>query len=124
MKGYSNEALVEASLRLNDFGTSFLRGLESPDAPVFYGFNEIRVDSSDAAALFHKTFTERGESLLAGVERWSGSQARIRSGKASEKDPKVRVGIGIYLVNDSAKASVVKAGSGTTGSRRGKKAKA
>lgn len=100
MKGYNNEALVEASLRLHDLGSSFLKSLEAPDAPVFHGFHELKVDSADAAALFQKTFSERAASLVSGVERWGGSQARIRSGKTPDKDPKIRVGVGVYLVSD------------------------
>lgn len=100
MKGYNNEALVEASLRLHDLGASFLKGLESPDAPVFHGFQELKVDSPDAAALFQKTFAERSASLLAGVERWIGSQAHISPRKPLKKDLKTRVGIGVYLVSD------------------------
>jgi len=108
MKGYNNETLVEASVRLHDLGASFLRGLESPDAPVFNGFEELRLDSADAAALFQKTFAERGASLLAGVERWVGSQAHIRPRALSSKDLKTRVGIGVYLVSDVSNASGTK----------------
>lgn len=121
MKGYNNEALVEASLRLHDLGTSFLKGLESPDAPVFHGFQELKVDSGDAAALFQKTFAERGASLLAGVERWIGSQAHIRPRKLPEKDLKTRVGIGVYLVNEMSSSPASKARSGTPERRKNKR---
>jgi uncharacterized protein DUF6502 len=121
MKGYNNEALVEASLRLHDLGTSFLKGLESPDAPVFHGFQELKVDSTDAAALFQKTFAERGASLLAGVERWIGSQARIRHRKPLERDLKTRVGIGVYLVNELNSIADSKGRSGAAERQRNKK---
>lgn len=123
MKGYNNEALMEASLRLHDLGVSFLNSLENPSAPAFQGFQEIKVDSDDAAALFRKTFIERGESLLSGVERWSGSQARIRSGKALNKEPSVRVGIGVYLVGDDNKPTPSTGRADAAGRRRRQQAK-
>ena len=121
MKGYNNEALVEASLRLHDLGASFLKGLETPDAPVFHGFQELKVDSADAAALFQKTFAERGASLLAGVERWVGSQAHLRPRRPLQRDLKARVGIGVYLVSDLANPAVAKSRSGIAERRKSKK---
>lgn len=121
MKGYNNEALVEASLRLHDLGASFLKGLESPDAPVFHGFQELKVDSADAAALFQKTFAERSASLLAGVERWVGSQAHLRPRKLLEKDLKARVGIGVYMVSDLSNSAGIKGRSSIAERRKSKR---
>jgi hypothetical protein len=81
----------------------------------------LKVDSGDAAALFQKTFAERGASLLAGVERWIGSQAHIRPRKLPEKDLKTRVGIGVYLVNEMSSSPASKARSGTPERRKNKR---
>jgi hypothetical protein len=72
--------------------------IEHPETPVFVGFDEIPGLSTDEAALFQVTFSDRAASLVDGVDRWRTSQTRIGSkGRLKEKSG-IKVGLGVYLM--------------------------
>jgi hypothetical protein len=71
------------------------------DAQPFFGFKDAMIPSVDQAALFHRTFAERGVILLESFEQWIKSQSRLVSKSRRSLKPSVRVGVGVYLVQDT-----------------------
>ena len=67
----------------------------------FFGFKDAMIPSLDQAALFHRTFAERSAILLASFEQWLQSQSRLVGKSRHSAKPSVRVGVGVYLVQDS-----------------------
>jgi hypothetical protein len=98
VKGYGSDVVAEVANRLRDLGSTLVGNIERPETPIFVGFSEIPGLSSDEAALFQVTFSDRAASLVDGVDRWRTSQARIRSKKRSKDTAGVRVGLGVYLL--------------------------
>jgi hypothetical protein len=71
----------------------------------FFEFRDGLMPSMDQAALFHRTFSERGTILLESFEQWLKSQRRVigKSNRPSKSD--VRVGVGVYLVQETPELS-------------------
>jgi Family of unknown function (DUF6502) len=99
VKGYGTDVVAEVANRLRDLGVTLVDNIERAETPIFVGFREIPGLSADEAALFQVTFSERAASLVDGVERWRTSQTRIRSKRKSAEVVGLRVGLGVYLVN-------------------------
>jgi hypothetical protein len=98
VRGFSPEVVAEISARLRDLGGTLVDNIENSDNPVFVGFSEIRNLSSDEAALFQSTFSERAASLVDSVGRWRTSQSRIRARVKNVGPKSSRVGLGVYLI--------------------------
>jgi hypothetical protein len=73
------------------------------DAQKFFGFKDAMIPSLDQAALFHRTFSERGVILLESFEQWLQSQSRLDGKSMRTAKPNVRVGIGVYLLQDTSR---------------------
>jgi hypothetical protein len=56
---------------------------------------------ADQAALFHRTFAERGAILIESFEQWLKSQSRSTRKPLRPPKSSVRVGVGVYLVQDT-----------------------
>jgi Family of unknown function (DUF6502) len=67
----------------------------------FFGFKDAMIPSLDQAALFHRTFAERGAIMLESFEQWVKSQNRLAGKSSRSSKPSARVGVGIYLVQDN-----------------------
>jgi len=108
VKGYGSDVVADVAIRLGDFARTLVGNIEHPETPVFVGFDEIPGLSTDEAALFQVTFSDRAASLVDGVDRWRTSQTRIGSkGRLKEKSG-IKVGLGVYLMTqqpDSGAAS-------------------
>lgn len=96
---FGADTLADISTRISDLATTMVRNIEHPDRPIYTGVQEIESLPSEAATLFHRTFSERAGALLDGVARWAELQ-RVPPGRRV-KGPKGRVGIGIYLFDDT-----------------------
>jgi hypothetical protein len=93
------EQLLDVARAFRDFAAtvSSEHGLNTRG---FFGFKEGTVPSADQAALFQRTFAERGAILLDSFEQWSKGQTRV-AGKSTRADrASVRVGVGVYLIQD------------------------
>ena len=60
--------------------------------------------SVDQAALFQHTFAERGAILLESFEQWLKGQTRVIKKIPRSTQANVRVGIGVYLVQERTMA--------------------
>jgi len=73
------------------------------DSQKFFGFKDAMIPSLDQAALFHRTFSERGVILLESFEQWLKSQSRLVGKSIRTSKSRVRVGIGVYLLQDTSR---------------------
>ena len=69
---------------------------------VYFGFKDAIVPWADQAALFHRTFAERGAILLESFEQWLKSQSRGTRKASRSSKTSVRVGVGVYLIQDTS----------------------
>lgn len=103
VRGFGADVVAEFSARMRDLGNTLVKNIEDADAPIFVGFSDIKNLSTDEAALFQETFSERAASLVDGVERWRTSQSRMRpKTEKGEAEAGTRVGLGVYLVEQRA----------------------
>ena len=101
--GEEKKALVAtAANQMENFSRTLLLSLQDSGHPTFTGYREAKSLSSEVAAVFVKTFTERSALLLEAVERWLALQPRHRHGVRAGDLHAHRVGIGIYLVDEPA----------------------
>jgi hypothetical protein len=94
------EQIAELARVFKDFAATVTAGEENPQS--FFGFKDAMIPSIDQAALFRRTFSERGTILLESFEQWLKSQSRHAGRSASSSKASVRVGVGVYLVQDKS----------------------
>lgn len=80
-----------------DFANS-IGHVDEKDPSVFFGFRESHVFSANQAARFHRTYSRRAAVLLGGVEQWLQSQKPGRQTNVENRRDKIRIGIGVYTV--------------------------
>jgi hypothetical protein len=68
---------------------------------MYFGFKDAIVPWADQAALFQRTFSERGGILLESFEQWLKSQNRNTQTAVGSTKSSVRIGVGVYLIQDS-----------------------
>ncbi len=100
VRGYGSDVVAEISNRVRDLGATLVENIEQPEKPIFVGFRDITGLSTDEAALFQVTFSERASSLVDGVGRWRTSQTHVRSGAKDKNKPGIRVGLGVFLIGE------------------------
>jgi hypothetical protein len=83
---------------------------------VYFGFKDAIVPWADQAALFHRTYAERGAILLESFEQWLKSQSRTTRKPMRSSKSSVRIGLGVYLVQDASE--VVLSGRQSTGTSK------
>ncbi len=110
VRGFGADAVAEFSARLRDLGGTLVSNIEGVENPIFVGFSEIKNLSTDEAALFQETFSERAASLVDGVTRWRTSQARMRAKTSGKQPDGTRVGLGIYLLEQKSVPAALPAG--------------
>ena len=71
---------------------------------IYFGFKDATVPWADQAALFNRTFAERGAILLESFEQWIKSQSRTTRRPSRSSKSSIRVGVGVYLVQDGSDA--------------------
>lgn len=98
VRGFGAEVVAEFAARLRDLGSTLVDNIEDSRNPIFVGFSDIKNLSSDEAALFQETFSERAASLVDGVDRWRTGQTRMRAKAKVKSAEGTRVGLGVYLV--------------------------
>lgn len=93
------EQLLDVARAFGDFAAtvSSVHGLNTQG---FFGFKEGTVPSTDQAALFQRTFAERSANLLDSFEQWRKGQTRVSGKLARSGRAPVRVGVGVYLIQD------------------------
>jgi hypothetical protein len=104
VKGYGTDVVCDVSARLRDVGHTLVNNIENADNPTFVGYQEICGLSSDEAALFQATFSDRAASLVDGIERWRTSQKRIRTDNRRNEVGVARVGLAVYLIGEDFSA--------------------
>jgi hypothetical protein len=109
--GKSTGHMTDLARLFPDFANTVSPDHSIGGRPLFFGFRESVVDSSDQAAKFQRTFSNRAAAMLQGVQQWLNSQDQTRQVKAVVGNERCRVGIGVYLVqgNDDSGQSRVKA---------------
>ncbi len=83
---------------LPDFASTVTLQHPTNGRPLFFGFRESFVESSDQAEQFQQTFSTRATLVLKGVDQWIASQVRANGIRMPSSTQKCRVGIGVYLV--------------------------
>ncbi|HWM71204.1 MAG TPA: DUF6502 family protein [Steroidobacteraceae bacterium] len=96
--GKSTEHMTELARLFPDFANTVSPDLPTVGRPLFFGFRDSVVDSSEQAAKFQGTFSNRASAMLQGVQQWLDSQDQTRQMKTDPAGKKLRVGIGVYLV--------------------------
>jgi hypothetical protein len=99
--GKSTEHMTELARLFPDFANTVSPESPVEGRPLFFGFRDSAVDSSDLAAKFQRTFSNRALVMLQGVQQWLVSQGQSRSLKEGNASKRVNVGIGVYLVQRS-----------------------
>jgi hypothetical protein len=112
MKGPRIRATAHASLQLSelarvfgDFANTASGSPTSEEMPTFFGIRESSVSSPEQASLFHRTFSRRAAMMLESIEQWVTHQQAAKQSAARVRTPKRRIGMGIYLINDSSRAN-------------------
>jgi len=93
------EQLFDVARAFRDFAAT-VSGEHGLNAQGFFGFKEGTVPSADQAALFQRTFAERGAILLDSFEQWRKGQTRVTGKSPRAGRGPVRVGVGVYLIQD------------------------
>jgi hypothetical protein len=96
--GKSTEHMVELARLFPDFANTVSPERPAAGHPLFFGFRDSVVDSTDQAAKFQRTFSNRAFAMLQSVQQWLGSQDQTRQVKTGAGSKRLRVGIGVYLV--------------------------
>jgi hypothetical protein len=97
------QQLSDVARVFRDFAATVAGAEREGNARGYFGFKEAVVPSVDQAALFQHTFAERGAILLESFEQWLKGQTRITGKPLRSTNASVRVGVGVYLVQDSSK---------------------
>jgi hypothetical protein len=84
-----------------DFAATVAGPERDGNARGYFGFKDAVVPSVDQAALFQHTFAERGAILLESFEQWLKGQTRVAGKPSRSSNGSVRVGLGVYLVQDN-----------------------
>lgn len=92
------QQMGEFAQLIGDFSKTIQQIVEPRNDALFFGFKDSFVRSPHQAALFQRTFSRRAASLLGGIEQWSAHQTKERSRKRAMAKSKIRVGLGVYLV--------------------------
>jgi hypothetical protein len=103
--GKSTEHMTELARLFPDFANTVSPECPADGHPLFFGFRDSVVDSSDQAAKFQRTFSNRASAMLQGVQQWLVSQNQTRQVKMNSGSKRLRVGIGVYLVQRSDETS-------------------
>jgi Family of unknown function (DUF6502) len=100
--GKSTRNLTDLARLLPDFANTVTRRSGPATQQMFFGFRDLLVDSPDQAARFQRTFSNRSAAVLQGVEQWIVSQSQSPAATSE----KVRVGIGVYMVQGNSEPEV------------------
>jgi hypothetical protein len=98
----ASDQLTELARLFSDFANAVAPSPTSTDSPVFFGFKDSSVASEESASLFHRTFARRAATILESMEQW----VKRQSGTTPGRSKAIRVGLGVYLVNDTARKRV------------------
>jgi hypothetical protein len=98
----ASEQLFELARILSDFANTVSPNPTSTEFPAFFGFKESSVSSEKSASLFHRIFARRAATILESMEQW----VKRQGGTTSRRSKAIRVGLGIYLVNETPRKRV------------------
>jgi hypothetical protein len=99
----ASDQFIELVRILSDFASTVSPPTVSTESPVFFGFRESMVSSEERAALFHRTFSRRAATILESIEQWLKHQSGANSRRSKARSKSIRVGLGVYLVNDASR---------------------
>ena len=87
---------------LSDFAAT-VTDANLPDRPQrFFAFKDASVPTVDQASLFQRTFSARSTILLESFEQWLRGQNRTPTKISRESKAAIRIGLGIYLVQEDS----------------------
>ena len=121
----STEHMTDLARLFPDFASTVSPQSSIDGLPRFFGFRDSVVDSSDQAAKFQRTFSNRASAMLQGVQQWLASQDQSRKATSVAGNKRWRVGIGVYLVqgNDDSRQSRARTRRETVGQLTNSRAK-
>lgn len=105
----STDHMTELARLFPDFANTVSPENPPDGRPLFFGFKDSVVDSSDQAAKFQQTFSNRALAMLQGVQQWLVSQEQNRPLKSNARTKRVHVGIGVYLMQRSGETDTARA---------------
>jgi len=97
------QQLSDVARIFRDFATTVAEPEREGSTRGYFGFKDAVVPSVDQAALFQHTFAERGAILLESFDQWLKGQTRVMTKPSRSTNGSVRVGVGVYLVQDGSK---------------------
>ena len=104
-RGLVIQQIADLAHIFSDFAATVTGAAADGSAQKFFEFKDAIVPSVDQAALFHHTFAERGAFLLESFEQWLKSQGRSKAMAGRSSKSAVRVGVGVYLVQDTSESA-------------------
>jgi hypothetical protein len=100
--GFTKDNLVSFGEQMKAVGSAIISSVENPEATTYVAYEAMHDLTPDEAALFQSIFSERGAALIDGVQRWYGSQLRLkRKAKGESAEKQAKATIGIYVVAES-----------------------
>jgi hypothetical protein len=97
--GFTKDNLASFGEQMKAVGNSIISNVEKPEGSDYAAYEALYDLSPDEAALFHALFSERGAALIDGVQRWYGSQLRVKRRKKNATASKsAKAAIGIYII--------------------------
>jgi hypothetical protein len=97
----TTQHILELARLFRDFANTLTHSHSARNPPPFFGFRDSTVTSPDQAARFQQVFSRRAAALLEGFDQWLASQSHSKRLTSAKDLDKARVGVGIYLVQDS-----------------------
>jgi hypothetical protein len=94
----TTQHMLELARLFGDFARTITQPHLDEEPPAFFGFRDCATMSSDDRARFHRTFSKRAAALLESFDQWLASRGETREAA----DKMTRVGLGVYLVNNTA----------------------
>jgi hypothetical protein len=91
------QQMLEVATLLRDFTRAIAPTRSNDCPPAFFGYRECDSVSADDGSLFNRTFSRRATALLDGFDQWEVSR---RNGSPTGRNTG-RVGIGVYLINET-----------------------
>jgi hypothetical protein len=96
--GFTKDNLVSFGEQMRAVGNSIISNVEKPEGSNYAAYAALHDLTPDEAALFQSLFSERSAALIDGVQRWYGSQFRVKRRKERSIGSKsAKATIGIYL---------------------------
>ena len=99
-RAHAAHQLVDLARLLKDFSSAAQQTIAPRENRLFFGFRDSALSSVNHAAIFHRIFSQRATDLLESIDQWAAKTKIRTKGKGQSAQGDVRVGLGVYLVQD------------------------